>query len=150
MKGLKMIMRNLQNEVPDNNAKFFMLILKTAELFWNQVDEDKSVKTARGLFFVADDETHIINLAYDDRKLYLELCIKLSNNPSIIQERLMLNQDRWSSSLASVTYEKEDHILRIKAKTVLEPSQNPDFPVRAVFEDIKSLVSDDDFQQLLS
>jgi hypothetical protein len=145
-----MIIQNLKNEEPNDNTRTFSKILKVAGLFCNLFDNDKSERTAKGVFFAADNLAHIINLAYDNCKFYLELRLKLSTCPEVIQKKLMLHQDKWSSLLASVTYEKEDRILRVKAKTTLEPAQNPDCSVRAVFEDLKQVVNDPCFQQISS
>lgn len=145
-----MIMRNQSYEQPDRNVKFFNLILKTAGMFCDLFDVDQSANTARGVFFATGELSQVIVLAYDEPKLFLELRFKPSISPEIIRERFMNYLDKWASLLASVTYEKEDRVSRVRSKTALEPSQNPAHAVRTVFKDLKSIVGDEDFQQLLS
>ena len=131
---------------PNHNAATgtFTGVLGIARRFWEQVDTDPAMKTARGLYFAADDVAHTVDLTYSDNsnRLRLELRLKPTTDPETISSRLIDLQDRWACLLASVTYAREDHLIRIQAKTHLELTQKPDSAVRAIFDDLKSIVSD--------
>jgi hypothetical protein len=145
-----MIMKNIQTEETDSNSRYFLRILKSAGNLWTKYDENRQTKIARGLLG-AGDTARTADLSYNDERhqLNLELRIEPSNSPDIVKERLVLSQDHWANLLASVTFEKEDNIVRVCAKTILDPAQNPACAVKAVFEDIKRILIDPLFQQIV-
>ena len=141
----------MQNTQISEGKRIFTRILKSARPIWNRFEDDRSATTAKGLYFATDDTAHIVDLSYNDEnnRLHLELRMKPTNNPETVCSRLVSFQDRWASLLASVTYVREDHLVRIHSKTFLEPEQKPGIAVREVFEDLKRIVSDPCFQQIL-
>ena len=141
----------MQNPQKSDEKRIFTRILKTAGPIWNRFQDDRSATTAKGLYFATDDTSHIVDLSYNDdvNRLYLELRLKPANNPETVCSRLINFQDRWASLLASVTYIREDHLIRVQAKTVLEPEHKPGIAVKAIFEDLKRVVNDPCFQQIL-
>lgn len=145
-----MTIQNIQTEHYGNNPGLFPRILKTAARFWEAYDSDREAKVAQGLLDVGDI-VRPVDLSYNEKKhqLNLELRMKPSNSQNVVKERLVLSQDHWANLLASVTFEKEDHIVRIRAKTILDPAHNPDSAVKAIFEDLKSILIDPLFQQIV-
>jgi len=135
----------------NDETRIFSGVLNDARKFWNQFNCDASAKTAQGLYPLANDTARVVDLTYNDQesRLRLELRLKPVHNPETVCSRLVHFQDRWSMLLASVTYDREDHFIRVQSKTVLDPTQQSGLAVRAIFEDLRRIVNDPCFQQIL-
>ena len=142
-----------ENKDPQNkNHRIFKNILDNAQKHWGEIFYDHAGKLARGLL-VTKDGTYPSELSYDDQKRYLSLVVRLRVNDvqSMTQRNTFLRfQNQCSQLLCFVTYDDEDSVATIRAKTTVPVAGSCMHAVGSIFKDTLSLLDDSNFHQLLN
>ena len=140
------------NKNPDDPQRAFTQILKCAKPLWQRFYASAQNQTAKGLVFASNDIAYKTDLSFNNinNKLYLEIRFTPQTDDESISQRVQAIQGRHSELLTTINFEQESHFIRLRAKSALSPLSIPSYEVKILFEDLRSILDDDDFQQLIN
>lgn len=144
-----MVMANKPEEMPEKH-RIFNRICSAARGYWDQIDCNHTVKHATG-FVAAKNRAYRSRLRFDDNKQYLSLIIALPANDNLAANNTFLRfQNKHSQLLCFVTYDQEDSIVKVIAKTYVPDARICKKAVSSIFNDTISLLEDDNFHNFLN
>lgn len=136
----------------EQKRRIFKKILDNAQKHWDEFFYDHTSKLARGLL-ITKEGVYPSELSYDDEKNYLSLVVRLRVNDNQLPARnnaFLRFQNRCIRLLCFVTYDEEDSIATIRAKTTIPAAGSCRHAVSSIYEDTLSMLEDSDLHKLLN
>lgn len=134
-------------------SHIFTKILRIAHDHWGELDYDRSHTRATGILeSMGDDKVRTAELSLNEQTRRISLTVRLhvakALNTSLISSFLRF-QNNLLNTCTFITIDSENNIANLR--TVLPVSEkDPEFTVKALFDDTKSILEDERLNQILN